>query len=128
MQCLCDPVLRIAHRFPDARLIVGDGPERPAIEMMISAARLEKHVVMMGSRDDTPAILAAMDAFLLCSNNEASPVSILEALSCEVPVIATRVGSVSESVIVGQTGFWWISMTTNRWPSVQANGSRCRDA
>lgn len=98
--------LRIAHRFPDARfLIVGDGPERPAIEMMISAARLEKHVVMMGSRDDTPAILAAMDAFLLCSNNEASPVSILEALSCEVPVIATRVGSVSESVIVGQTGF-----------------------
>ncbi len=97
--------LRIAHRYPDARfLIVGEGPERATIEMMIAAARLEKHVVMMGSRDDTPAILAAMDGFLLCSNNEASPVSILESLSCEVPVISTHVGSVDESVIEGQTG------------------------
>jgi glycosyltransferase involved in cell wall biosynthesis len=60
---------------------------------------------LLGNRSDTPRILAALDAFVLSSLNEASPVSILEALSCQVPVVASNVGSVSESVINQWNGF-----------------------
>ena len=59
----------------------------------------------LGCRSDIPAILSASDVFLLTSHNEANPVSILEALSCEVPVVATRVGSVAETVVDNETGF-----------------------
>jgi glycosyltransferase involved in cell wall biosynthesis/peptidoglycan/xylan/chitin deacetylase (PgdA/CDA1 family) len=86
-------------------VIVGDGPERTAIEAQIAAHNLESRVHLLGTRHDTDQIVAGLDLFLLCSHNEASPVSILEALSSEVPVISTRVGSVAESVIDGETGY-----------------------
>lgn len=102
--------IRVARQVVDQRpeahfLIVGDGPERPAVEQARESAGLGQHVHLLGTRYDTSRLLAAMDAFLLCSHNEASPVSILEALSSQVPVVATRVGSVAESVIEGRTGF-----------------------
>lgn len=97
---------RLRHRFPKAHwLIVGDGPERPALEALCVQLDVVDCVHFMGTRHDTPNILAAMDVFALCSLNEASPVSILEALATEVPVVATNVGSVSESVVDGETGF-----------------------
>jgi len=86
-------------------VIVGDGPRRSAIEQQIAALGLQDHVHLLGTRHDTPEIVAALDAFLLCSHNEASPVSILESLACGVPVISTRVGSVAESVREGETGY-----------------------
>jgi glycosyltransferase involved in cell wall biosynthesis len=98
--------LRVVHQVRDAKfLVIGDGPERPLIEQMINAAQLPDSIFMLGSRQDTPALLAALDGFLLTSHNEASPVSILEALSCQVPVVSTDVGSVGESVINNETGF-----------------------
>jgi glycosyltransferase involved in cell wall biosynthesis len=50
-------------------------------------------------------MLGLMDVFVLTSHSEASPVSILEAMACEKPVVATRVGSVSETVLDGRTGY-----------------------
>lgn len=91
---------------PESRfLIVGDGPERSTIEEQITKLHLESHVQLLGTRHDTPELLNAMDVFVLSSLNEASPVSILEALACELPVVATNVGSVSETVIEGKTGY-----------------------
>ncbi|MDG2221127.1 MAG: glycosyltransferase [Rubripirellula sp.] len=96
---------RLRDRFPTAHwVIVGDGPERPAIEAEIAKRGLADRVHLLGTRHDTPRLLAALDLFTLCSHNEASPVSILEALACEIPVVATDVGSVAESVIEGRTG------------------------
>ncbi len=86
-------------------VIVGDGPERAVIESQIAESCLQHKVHMLGTRHDTPRIVAALDLFLLCSHNEASPVSILEALACEVPVVSTEVGSVAESVLEGKTGY-----------------------
>ncbi len=86
-------------------LIIGDGPERANIEAAIASKGLEKKVHLLGSRSDTPRLLAALDCFLLTSHNEANPVSILEALACQVPVVSTRVGSIAETVIDGQTGY-----------------------
>ena len=55
-------------------------------------------------RSDVPELLSLFDVFALTSKIEASPVSILEAQACGIPVVATNVGSISESVIDGQTG------------------------
>lgn len=97
---------QVVDQRPDARfLIIGDGPQRSAIAHSRDAAGLGHCVHLLGTRHDTPRLLSAMDVFLLCSHNEASPVSILEALSSQVPVVATRVGSVAESVVEGRTGF-----------------------
>jgi glycosyltransferase involved in cell wall biosynthesis len=62
-------------------------------------------VIFLGSRDDVPRLLVAMDVFALTSHIEANPLSILEAMSAGVPVVATNVGSIREAVTEGETGF-----------------------
>ncbi|OYP34753.1 glycosyltransferase [Rhodopirellula sp. MGV] len=97
---------KLHHHFPDLHwLIVGDGPERDSIESLATELGVRERIRLLGTRHDTPNLVAALDVFTLCSLNEASPVSILEALACEVPVAATDVGSVSESIRPGQTGW-----------------------
>ncbi len=96
---------RVRQSFPDAHwIVVGDGPERNHIESLAAELKIDDRIHMLGTRHDTPHLVAALDLFTLCSLNEASPVSILESLACEVPVVATDVGSVSESIIQGKTG------------------------
>ncbi|MGB7328351.1 MAG: glycosyltransferase [Rubripirellula sp.] len=97
---------QVRSTHPDAHwLIIGDGPERPGIESLAKELGIADRIHMLGTRHDTPRLVSALDVFTLCSLNEASPVSILEALACEVPVIATDVGSIKESVINGETGW-----------------------
>ena len=96
----------IRQRFPDTRfLIVGDGPERDRLEQLKAHLGLSEAVRFLGTRKDIPAILAASNVCALTSKMEANPVSILEALSTRVPVVATRVGSVPTTVIDNETGF-----------------------
>lgn len=96
-------VLRL---FPNTQfVIVGDGPNRGRIEHEINDLGLKQCVHLLGTRADTPDILAAMDVFCLTSKNEANPVSILEALSCGIPVVSPNVGSIHETVLDGRTGF-----------------------
>lgn len=97
---------RVRKQVPDARfVIVGEGPERATIERILAERGLDEAVHLLGNRDDVPAVLAALDVLMLTSHNEANPVSILEAMSCGVPVVATDVGSVSDSVREGKTGY-----------------------
>jgi glycosyltransferase involved in cell wall biosynthesis len=97
---------RVVDQLPTARfLIIGDGPCRDAIQQRASALGITDRVMMLGSRDDVPRLLAAMDVFALTSHIEANPVSILEAMSVGRPVVATNVGSIHEAVAEDQTGF-----------------------
>ena len=66
---------------------------------------MDESVRFLGARRDVPEILALADVFVLTSHMEANPVSILEAMAVEKPVVATRVGSVPETVLDGKTGF-----------------------
>lgn len=96
----------VQQQRPDAHFVlVGDGPERTTIEGWIKQLHLQASVHLLGTRSDTPQILAGCDAFALTSHNEANPVSILEALACGVPVVATRVGSIPETVVPEETGY-----------------------
>jgi glycosyltransferase involved in cell wall biosynthesis len=95
-----------AKQRPDAHfIIVGDGPERARLEKVAIEAGVASSTHFVGSRSDIPQVLSAFDVFALTSHNEANPVSILEAMACEIPVVSTRVGSVAESVAAGSTGY-----------------------
>lgn len=97
----------LVHReLPQARfLIVGDGPRRDALESLARELDVSEAVRFLGSRSDVPEILSLVDVLLLTSHTEANPISILEAMAAEKPVVATRVGSVEETVEDGETGF-----------------------
>lgn len=83
---------RIAGRFPDAVLsLVGEGPLRGALESEARRLGVADRVRFPGYRRDIAAILAATDLFLFPSRQEGLPCSIQEALSMEVPVVATDV-------------------------------------
>jgi glycosyltransferase involved in cell wall biosynthesis len=97
---------RVRQDWPQAVfLVIGDGSEREKLQRTARAAQLGNNVRFLGNRSDVPDLLAALDVFSLTSHNEANPVSILEALAAGLPVVATRVGSVGESVTDGVTGY-----------------------
>ena len=81
-------------------LLAGDGPEREVLE----ARAAGEDVRLLGSRGDVPDLLAACDAFCLLSEAEALPMSILEAMALERPVVTTDVGGTVEAVAHAQTG------------------------
>jgi glycosyltransferase involved in cell wall biosynthesis len=85
-------------------LIVGDGPDRPAVEAELRRLGLEGAVELAGTRGDVPELLAGADVFALSSRSEGAPISILEAMAAGLPVVATRVGGVGETVVDGETG------------------------
>ena len=86
-------------------LIVGDGPERPALEAELRRLGIDDRVRLAGEQSDVRALLADADAFVLSSRSEGLPVSILEAMAAELPVVASRVGGVPELVVDGENGF-----------------------
>lgn len=97
---------RVVDDCPAARfLIVGDGPQRDEIEALRRELNLESEVILTGNRADIPQLLAGMDLFALTSKNEASPVSILEAMSVGLPIVAPKVGSIPQAVDEGNSGF-----------------------
>ena len=86
-------------------LIVGDGPQREQLQRLAGELSLDDCVHFLGTRNDVPQLLSLLDVFLLTSEMEANPVSILEAMATEKPVVAPDVGSIPETVAHGRTGF-----------------------
>ncbi|HZU31425.1 MAG TPA: glycosyltransferase family 4 protein [Candidatus Angelobacter sp.] len=85
-------------------VIVGDGPDRKAIESMVKQYGLESTVILAGQQSDMPSVYAAIDIFVLPSLNEGLPMTILEAMAASKPVIATRVGAIPNVVRDGENG------------------------
>lgn len=89
-----------------ARLVmVGDGPDRLAAERQVEDYGLSDVVDFVGEQHDVVAWLSAADLFLLPSAQESFGLAALEAMSCQVPVIASRVGGLPEVIQDGVTGF-----------------------
>jgi len=96
---------KVNKSLPEAHFVIaGDGPAKDELSKLAVSLGIAEQTHFLGSVSDIPGILSAVDLFALTSDNEASPVSILEAMSCSLPVVATDVGSVSQSVIEGRTG------------------------
>ena len=83
----------------DWRLIlVGDGPRRNTLNELVSSLDLAANIVFLGRRNDVDDILSSSNCFVLSSNWEGFPVSIIEAMRSGIPVISSNVGGVSEAV------------------------------
>lgn len=101
--------VQLCERHPSLRprlklVMVGNGSERPAVEATLRDAGLERQVWLPGSRDDVPELLAGLDVFVLPSLFEGISNTILEAMACGLPVVATRTGGNPELVVDGETG------------------------
>jgi len=91
--------------FPALRLlIVGEGPDRTAIEEMVRRYDLGEVVTLAGQQTDMPAVYAGIDIFVLPSLNEGLPMTLLEAMAAGKPVVASRVGAISTVIKDQETG------------------------
>ena len=96
---------QVLDRFPKTLLLIaGEGSLREALEAQIAALGLTTPVRLLGHRTDVPAILRAADLYVSSSTSEGLGTSVLEALACGIPVVATEAGGVGEMVINGETG------------------------
>jgi glycosyltransferase involved in cell wall biosynthesis len=91
-----------SHRFKV--VIVGEGPDRKAIEQMIERYGLQETVLLAGQQSNMPGAYAAIDIFVLPSLNEGLPMTVLEAMAASRLVIATRVGAIPSVIEDGKTG------------------------
>ncbi len=85
-------------------VIVGGGPEAERLQNQIAAAGLEPLIRLTGPRNDVPQLLREMDIFVSSSIAEGIALTILEAMACAVPVVATEVGGNPELVVPDRTG------------------------
>jgi glycosyltransferase involved in cell wall biosynthesis len=102
---LIDAIPLVLERHPDARFVlVGDGSLRHSLEDRAHDLGVETSVLFAGHRDDVPRWLASFDVFVLTSLFEGLCYAVLEAQAAGVPVVATPVGGVRETVVAGETG------------------------
>lgn len=99
----------VAHASPPAPLnpvclIVGDGPEKPRIEISVRKKGLKDRVVFAGQREEIPELLSLMNIFVMPSLQEGLGTAALEAMAAGKPVIASNVGGLSEVFEDGRTG------------------------
>jgi glycosyltransferase involved in cell wall biosynthesis len=83
---------------------LGDGALRAQTERLIKKEGISDRFLLVGERDDVPRLLPAFDVFAISSRWEGLPCSVVEAMTCGIPVVATAVNSVPEVVISGKTG------------------------
>ena len=99
---------RLSQTTPERKprlVLVGEGQERRKVEQFAAEQNLQRAIILTGTRDDVPRLLRAMDVFVLSSFSEGMSGAVLEAMGARLPVVATNVGSNSELVSEGETGF-----------------------
>jgi N-acetyl-alpha-D-glucosaminyl L-malate synthase BshA len=96
---------RIHAEVPSRLVLVGDGPERWQAQNEVRALGISDDVHFLGVREGMADLLGRADLYLLPSEHESFGLSALEAMSCEVPVIATSVGGTNEVIEHGVSGF-----------------------
>lgn len=90
----------------DARLLlVGDGPELSTVSNIVERLGIREKVLFLGKQENVAEILSISDLLLLPSEKESFGLVLLEAMACEVPVVATNIGGIPEVVVHNETGF-----------------------
>lgn len=95
----------VLARHPAARFVVaGDGEERAALEEQARASGVAGSIAFLGARDDVPELLAGFDVFALPTRFEGLCLAVVEAQAAGLPVVATPVGGIQETVLHEETG------------------------
>jgi len=107
----------LTTEHPDARLLLlGDGPLQGSLTEMAEDLGITDTVRFAGRVGDVPRYLRAADLFVLPSVQEGMPNSMLEAMACRLPAVATRIGGVVD--VVGEQGYAWL-VEPGRWESLR---------
>jgi glycosyltransferase involved in cell wall biosynthesis len=102
---LIDAARLVVQKIPDARFIIlGEGELREPLERQVREHRLEKHVLLPGFRVDVLGCIKGFDLFVMSSVAEGLGTSLLDAMACGKPVVATRAGGIPEIVVDGVNG------------------------
>ncbi|HEY2930601.1 MAG TPA: N-acetyl-alpha-D-glucosaminyl L-malate synthase BshA [Acidobacteriota bacterium] len=94
----------IQKSVPSVLLLLGDGTERSNVEFLVRELGINHKVFFIGKMNKPAEYLSISDLMILPSELESFGLAALEAMACEVPVIATRVGGLPELVEAGQVG------------------------
>ena len=95
----------VRKKVPSRLLLVGDGPDRSACEILTREMDLQQHVRFLGKQLELVPILSSADLMLMPSQSESFGLSALEAMACDVPVISSSVGGLPELQVHGETGY-----------------------
>jgi glycosyltransferase involved in cell wall biosynthesis len=102
---LVEAAALVVRQVPDARFVIaGEGELRETLEHQIRHLGLEKHVLLAGFRPDILSVHKAFDIFVMSSITEGLGTSLLDAMACGKPVVATIAGGIPEVVRHGETG------------------------
>jgi len=114
---LIELVPALVEKYPDFKLlVVGDGPENDKLKKLCHEIGAEPHVIFTGkvSHEQTLSFLKNSDIFVLNSRYEGLPHTVIEAMACQCPVVATNIGGTREVVDDRKTG-----MTVNPEDKIQ---------
>ena len=95
----------IRENVPAKLLLVGDGPERPAIENLSRDLEITDCIRFLGKLDAVEEVLSVADLFIMPSEQESFGLAALEAMACQVPVVSTNAGGIPELNQHGISGF-----------------------
>ncbi|GIV59674.1 N-acetyl-alpha-D-glucosaminyl L-malate synthase BshA [Rhodocaloribacter litoris] len=103
-------VVEVFHRLrsenlPVKLILVGDGPDRVPTEHLARQRGVYEDIRFLGKQEPVEEILSIADVFLMPSGSETFGLAALEAMACEVPVVASNIGGLPELVVDGETGF-----------------------
>ena len=96
---------RVRRKVPARLLLVGDGPELATAYRLARELGIAPLVHSLGAQEEVVPLLSIADLFLLPSSQESFGLAALEAMACEVPVVASRVGGLPEVIEHGVSGF-----------------------
>ena len=96
---------RIRQQVPARLLLVGDGPELGPAHRLARELGIAPLMHAVGAQEEVLPLLSISDLFLLPSAQESFGLAALEAMACEVPVVASRVGGIPEVILDGVTGY-----------------------
>jgi glycosyltransferase involved in cell wall biosynthesis len=103
---LIEAIKILKKQYPDIVLLVlGKGRKRIELEKQIRGYNLTQNIFLLGRKENVPYYLNASDIFVMSSLWEGLPLSLLEAMVCGLPVVATNVGGIPEIVDEGHSGF-----------------------
>jgi glycosyltransferase involved in cell wall biosynthesis len=95
----------VVQDIPDARFVIlGEGELREQLERQVREHHLEKHVLLPGFRTDVIGCIKGFDVFAMSSVTEGLGTSLLDAMACGKPIVATTAGGIPEVVVNGETG------------------------
>ena len=105
VDAVIDVFNRIRQAVPARLLLVGDGPDLPLAHRLARELGIASLVHGVGAQEEVVPLLSVADLFLLPSAQESFGLAALEAMACEVPVVASRVGGLPEVIEHGISGF-----------------------